>query len=280
MKLNLPKIKKINLPIINIPKTKPLPKPKVDMKALQKSVGYITDIISIVPFVRPVITGVKVGLNVAIKGESSKYLKDDQKSNSGWNMAPGGSLLQRSLNDITEGKSRTWIQENTIDLNKISLEQVNKLPPKYYPTKILPFLLQETGKNTLSRPIEMLIKPSLLPNLTRNIYKFRSTIGFNRRDSILDQGIKLAVMPQQNVLPPYTRVSIDKEIIASPTIEIQEAVSTISLSNQPQILIPKIDKFNRLINETKVIPIKIENIDMTIPIMTICGIVLILYTRR
>ena len=66
MKLNLPKIKKINLPKINIPKPQPLPKAKIDMKALQKSVGYITDIVSIVPFMRPVITGAKVGINLEL----------------------------------------------------------------------------------------------------------------------------------------------------------------------------------------------------------------------
>lgn len=234
MKLNLPKMKKINLPRITIPKLQPLPKPKVDMKALQKSVGYITDTISVIPFVRPVITGVKVGFNIATKGESGKYLKDNYKSNSGWDMAPGGALTQRFLNDSTKGKSGNWIQKNTIDWNKIGMEQINKLPAKYNPTKIIPSLIQETGKNTLSRPNEMLInKPSLLPNLTKNKYKSPYTIGENRRDSIFNQGVKLAVMPsQQNRLPTYTRVSIDKEIISSPIIELKHPINIIeSTSN-------------------------------------------------
>ena len=155
MKLNLPRISK-KLPKINIPPPRPLPKPKVDMKILQKSVGYITDVISAVPFVRPIIMGAKVGLNVLTKGESGKYLKDDQKSNSGWNMAPGGSLIQRSLNDITKGKSGDWISKNTIDIPKLSLSVINKnLPPKYNATKIIPTLLQNNDikKNTLTRPI-------------------------------------------------------------------------------------------------------------------------------
>ena len=280
MKLNLPKMKKINLPKITIPKPQLLPKPKVDMKALQKSVGYITDIISVVPFVRPIITGAKVGLNVITKGESGKYLKDDKKTNSSWDMAPGGSLLQRSLNDITKGKSGTWIQKNTIDLNKIGMEQINKLPPKYNPTKIIPSLIQETGKNTLSRPKEMLLKPSLLPNLTKPIYKNPSTIGESRRDSIFNQGVKLAVMPSnQNRLPQYSRVSIDKEIIDTPIIELKDPISTIS--KQPTItILPKIDKFNRMVDETKIISIKNENIDMTFPILTLCGICIIIYMRR
>ena len=276
MKLNLPRIKKINLPRINIPKPQPLPKPKVDMKALQKSVGYITDIISVVPFIRPIITGAKVGINIATKGESGKYLKDDQKSNSSWNMAPGGSLLQRSLNDITKGKSGGWIQKNTIDLNKIGMEQINRLPPKYNPTKIIPDLIQDKNKNTLSRPNEMKIKPSLLPVTIP--YNAPSTIGSNRFDPIFNKGIKLAVMPKNNNnLPPYTRVSLDKEPIYNPPFEMKEPVST--LSNQTQI-IPKIDKFNNLSRESEIISKKNENIDMTIPIVTIVSICFILYMRR
>ena len=56
MKNNLPRINlpKLNipkpriLPKLNIPSMQPIPKPKIDMKALQKSVGYITDAISII----------------------------------------------------------------------------------------------------------------------------------------------------------------------------------------------------------------------------------------
>ena len=79
------------------------------MPALQKATGYIVDTISIIPIVRPIMTGIKVGLNVATHGESGKYLNDNQTSNQSWNMAPGGSLIQRSLNDITKGRSGTWI---------------------------------------------------------------------------------------------------------------------------------------------------------------------------
>ena len=133
-KINLPKI---NLPQIHIPPPKPLPKPSIDMGALQKSVGYISDVISIIPIVRPIMTGVKIGLNVVTHGESSKYLKDDQKSNSLWNVAPGGALLQRSLNDTTHRKSGDWITGHTIDPIKYTMEKVNHLPTKYNPTQIV-----------------------------------------------------------------------------------------------------------------------------------------------
>lgn len=35
-----------------------------------------------------------------------------------------------------------------------------------------------------------------------------------------------------------------------------------------------------MLDETKIIPIKNENIDMTIPILTICGICIIIYMRK
>ena len=282
MKLNLPRISK-KLPKINIPPPRPLPKPKVDMKILQKSVGYITDIVSVVPFVRPILMATKVGLNVVTKGESGKYLKDDQKSNSGWNMAPGGSLIQRSLNDITKGKSGDWISKNTIDIPKLSLSVINKnLPPKYNPTKIIPTLLQNNDikKNTLTRPIEFINKPSLLPFIEQKKYIPPSTIAF-RKIPFNDTGKSIGNITKQPILPPYIPISIEKEIIKPSVIEYKEPTSTLANSYKPiQVSIPTLDKFNRIENKVVEIEQKNTNFDMTIPVVTILGICLILYIRK
>ena len=291
MKNNLPRIKlpKISvpkpsiLPKLNIPHMKPIPKPQVDMKALQKSVGYITDAISIVPFMRPVVMGSKLGLNQVTKGESSKYLKDDQKSNSSWNMAPGGALLQRSLNDITKGKSGDWITKNTIDINKIALQKINNLPPKMNPIKIIevnkPSLFQNNSnhESTLSQKIIEVKKPSLL-NLPIPIYKSPSTLSNSQSISVVP--IQPSFIPRTNMLPQYTRLSIDKTPIYSPPIEIKEPISTLGLSNQQTVIVPQIDKFNRLTKETQIVPIEKKNVDFSIPIITIIGICLIMYIRR
>ena len=288
MKNNLPRINlpKLNipkpriLPKLNIPSMQPIPKPKIDMKALQKSVGYITDAISIVPFMRPVVIGSKIGLNQVTKGESSKYLKDDQKSNSSWNMAPGGALLQRSLNDITKGKSGEWITKNTIDINKIALQKINNLPPKMNPNKIIsPSLFQDTSNNksTLSQKIIEVKKPSLI-NQSIPIYKSQSTLSSSQLISSVP--MQPSFIPKSNNLPQYTRLSIDKTPIYSPPIEIKEATSTLGSSNQQTMIVPKIDKFNRLSNETQILPVENKNIDISIPIMTILGICLIMYIRR
>ena len=288
MKNNLPRI---NLPKLNIPKPRilpnlkipsmqPIPKPKVDMKALQKSVGYITDAISIVPFMRPVVMASKIGLNQVTKGESSKYLKDDQKSNSSWNMAPGGALLQRSLNDITKGKSGDWITKNTIDINKIALQKINNLPPKMNPNKIItPSLFQDTSNNksTLSQKIIEVKKPSLI-NRSIPIYKPQSTLLSSQLISSVP--MQPSFIPKPSNLPQYTRLSIDKTPIYSPPIEIKEPISTLGSSNQQTMILPKIDKFNRLSNETQILPVENKNIDISIPIMTILGICFIMYIRR
>ena len=232
MKFNLPRISK-KLPKINIPAPRPLPKPKIDMKILQTSVGYITDAVSVVPFVRPIIMGAKIGLNIVTKGESGKYLKDDNKSNSGWNMAPGGALAQRVLNSATKGKSGDWISKHTIDLPKISLAVINKnLPPKYQPTKTIPTLLQNNNnikKNTLTRPIEFINKPSLLPFINEKKYIPPSTIAF-RKTPFIDTGKPIGNINKKPILPPYIPISIEKEIIKPSVVEYKEPISTLANS--------------------------------------------------
>ena len=284
IKLNLPKInisKPRVLPKINVPLIKPLPKPKVDMKALQKSVGYITDAISVVPFMRPVVMGSKIGLNQVTKGKSAQYLKDDQKSNSSWNMAPGGALLQRSLNDITKGKSGDWITKNTIDINKIALQKINNLPPKINPIKMItPTLFQNssTRQTTLSQKTTEVRKPSLISQPV-TVYKPPSTLASQTLNSS-NPPIRPSFIPQSNVLPEYKRLSIEKQPIYTPPVEIKEPVSTLGVSSQQTNILPKIDKFNRLTNETQIVPIQNKNIDMTIPIITILGICVIIYMKR
>ena len=276
-KINLPKI---NLPKIHIPAPKPLPKPFINMPALQKSVGYITDIISVVPIVRPIVTGVKIGLNVATKGESSKYLQDDKKSNKSWDMSSGGALLQRSLNDITNGKSGDWISGHTIDPVKIATQKINHLPPKYNPTPSIIHHSEGNGNSTLFRHTidnKNIIKPPLFETPINKIYSSPSTIEI--KDPVLVQN--KTYIPRPNILPIYTPIFTEKIPIIKPIVNIKEPVSTLSLSNQPQIIIPSVDKFNNLQNNNvKIEPIKSNNVDMTIPIISLAGILLIMLIRR
>ena len=247
------------------------------MGALQKSVGYISDVISIIPIVRPIMTGVKIGLNVVTHGESSKYLKDDQKSNSLWNITPGGALLQRSLNDATHRKSGDWITGHTIDPIKYTMEKVNHLPTKYNPTQIVHHD-EGNGNSTLFRhttTVRNIRKPPLF-QVTNKLYSPPSTIQI--KDPVQNQGY---IIQKPNILPTYTQLFNDKVPLISPIVEMKEPVSTLSKSNQQQIIIPKVDPFNNLQNNNvKIEPIKSNNVDMTIPITSLAGIFLIMFIRR
>ena len=282
-KVNLPQIHvpKVNLPQIHVPSLKPLPKPHIDMPALQKSIGYITDVISIVPVVRPILTGIKVGLNVATHGESSKYLSDNQKSNQSWNMAPGGSLIQRSLNDITKGRSGTWIDKHTIDPVKIVTQQINHLPPKYHPTPSIIHNSEGNGHSTLIQHTisnRNVIKPPLFQTTNNILYSPPSTIKV--KNPVVQNSNY--VIPKPNILPVYKPIFNEKlPVIQEPIVKIKEPVSTLSLSNQPQLIIPTTNKLNQLQpNNVIVEPIKSNKIDMTIPFISIAGILLLLFIRR
>ena len=252
------------------------------MPALQKSIGYITDAISVIPIVRPIVTGLKIGLNVATNGESSKYLKDDQKSNSSWNMAPGGALLQRSLNDITHGKSGDWISGHTIDPVKYATEKVNHLPPKYNPTQIIHHSEGNgNGNSTLFRHTissRNIIKPPLFELPTNRLYSPPSTIQI--KDPVLVQN--KSYIPKPNILPVYTPIFNEKIPIIEPIVKIKEPVSTLSLSTQHQVVVPIVDNtFNQLqTNNVKIEAVKSKNVDMTIPIMSLAGILIIMIIRR
>ena len=276
--INIPKV---NLPQIRVPSLKPLPKPHIDMPALQKSIGYIADIISVVPVVRPITTGVKIGLNLATHGESSKYLNDNQKTNKSWDMAPGGSLFQRILNDGTNGRSGTWISNPTIDPVKYATEKINHLPPKYHPTPSTIHHSEGNGSSTLFRhtfSTRNVIKPPLFQT-SNNIYSPPSTL--QNKDPVVVQNSGY-IIPKPNILPVYTPIFNEKIPIIEPIVQIKEPVSTLSLSNQPQLIIPNTDnKFNQLqTNNVKIEPVKSNSVDMTIPFMSIAGIILLMFIRR
>ena len=92
-------------PKINLPSKITIKKPDINLGILQKTIGYITASISLVPPLRPVILGVITVADLASKGKSSEYLNNGQKSNSTLNFVPGGDLVQKILNDSTKGKS-------------------------------------------------------------------------------------------------------------------------------------------------------------------------------
>ena len=99
IKINLPNLKKLSfdIPKINIPK------PKIDMKILRTSVGYIHDIIGLVPPLKYAVLGITLAADLGTNGKATTYLNDNRKSNSTLSLFPGMSLtfVPRSAASVT-----------------------------------------------------------------------------------------------------------------------------------------------------------------------------------
>ena len=123
--LRLPAPPKINIPKIHIPAPKPIhipppppihipkivippvniPKPKIDMKALQMATGIIGGVVSAIPMGKYVMMGITAAADAGTKGAASSYLNSGHATNSTLSMIPGAILAQRIANDATGGKS-------------------------------------------------------------------------------------------------------------------------------------------------------------------------------
>ena len=110
--------------LINIPAFKPLPppppprllpppppihidipKPKIDMGALQKFTGALAGAVAITPVGKLVMTGITGLADATTHGAASNYLNSGMQVNSTISMLPGGVLAQRLANDASDGKS-------------------------------------------------------------------------------------------------------------------------------------------------------------------------------
>ena len=78
----------LTFPKIKLPSKITIKKPDINLGILQKSIGYITASISLVPPLRPVVLGITTIVDLASKGKSSEYLNNGQKSNSTLNFVP------------------------------------------------------------------------------------------------------------------------------------------------------------------------------------------------
>ena len=79
----------LTFPKIKLPSKITIKKPDINLGILQKSIGYITASISLVPPLRPVVLGITTIVDLASKGKSSEYLNNGQKSNSTLNFIFG-----------------------------------------------------------------------------------------------------------------------------------------------------------------------------------------------
>ena len=153
------KIKDVTLPLkkIYIPPPKPINK-----KDLRTSIGYIHDVISIIPPLKLLTIGITSIADLATNGKATNYLDNDKKVNDTIDFLPGGSLLQRVANDSSNGKSGQFIDRYTIDNKKIFVNNITTLASK---------------KNISSDDIKKTLYDSVLP--TTSIQKIKRDFSSN-----------------------------------------------------------------------------------------------------
>ena len=157
------KIKDVTLPLkkIYIPPPKPINK-----QDLRTSLGYIHDIISIIPPLKLLTIGITSVADLATNGKATDYLDDNKKVNHTIDLLPGGGLFQRIANDSSNGKSGQFIDRYTIDNKKIFVNNITTLASK---------------KNISSDDIKKTLYDSVLP--TTSIQKIKRDFSSNTSNS-------------------------------------------------------------------------------------------------
>ena len=105
----------------------PPPKPKIDMKILQKTVGVIVGVASLYPPAKLALTAIIAVADAADKGSASNYLNSGNNTNSTLNMLPGEFLVQNVSNLATKGQTGIILAKYTPDPIRIATTDVIKI---------------------------------------------------------------------------------------------------------------------------------------------------------
>ena len=157
------KIKDVTLPLKKIYIQPPKP---INKKDLRTSIGYLHDVISIIPPFKLLTIGITSIADLATNGKATSYLDNDKKVNHTIDFLPGGSLLQRIANDSSNGKSGEFIDRYTVDNKKILVNNITTLASK---------------KNISSDDIKKTLYDSILPPTT--LQKFKREFSSNTNSS-------------------------------------------------------------------------------------------------
>ena len=122
------KIKDVTLPLQKIYITPP--KTTINKKDLRTSLGYIHDVISIIPPLKLLTIGITTIADLATNGKATNYLDNDKKVNHTIDFLPGGGLMQRIANDSSNGNSGQFIDRYTVDNKKIFVNNITTLASK------------------------------------------------------------------------------------------------------------------------------------------------------
>ena len=264
-------------PKINLPSKIIIKKPEINLGILQKTVGYITASISLIPPLRPVVLGITTVADIASKGKSSDYLNNGQKSNSTLNFVPGLDLVQKILNDGTRGKSGQFITTYTPDIKKMAIQEVGKkkLLTNYGPSggkpvtnKPLLFTKNSINEQNTIFPIndinhnyvydnktivgkkQIIYKKKLLNNIADKVIIKENALTFSKNDTT-----RMNFVRKENILPVITKDNI-----------------VVKKNPVKQTIIEDVNVIDNKIIEKK-------TIDMSIPVISSIGLLLLLFIR-
>ena len=265
-------------PKINLPSKITIKKPEINLGILQKTVGYIVASVSIIPPLRPIVLGITTVADLASKGKSSEYLNNGQKSNSTLNFVPGGDLVQKILNDSTRGKSGDFITKYSPDIKKMAIQEIDKkqLVKNYGPfginnnniPKPILFTKKSINKQNPIFPIndinnnyvynnkiiigrkQISYKPKLLNNVSdKNVIK-ENDLTFSNRDTS-----RMNYLKKENILPILTKQN-----------------SLVKKNPVKQTIVEDVNVIDNKLIEKK-------SIDMSIPVLSSIGILILLLLR-
>jgi hypothetical protein len=106
---------------------KNIPKPKIDMKALQTATGLIAGVASLTPQGKALLMVSTTIADKATGGKATAYLNNGHSTNGTLSMLPGGFLAQQVLNDASGGKSGNALAKYVPDPKKMVIHEVSTL---------------------------------------------------------------------------------------------------------------------------------------------------------
>ena len=264
-------------PKINLPSKITIKKPDINLGILQKTVGYISASISLVPPLRPIVMGITTIADIASKGKSSAYLNNGQKSNSTLNFVPGGDLVQKILNDGTKGKSGEFITKYTPDIKKMAIQEVTN---KNLLTNYGPF----GGNPVIKKPLLFTKKSIIEKNMIFPINDINTNYVYNNKT--------IVGKTQINYKPKLLNNIADKVIIKENSSTFSNNDTTRMNFLRKENILPVITKDNIVVKKNpvkhtiaediNVIDNKIiekKSIDMSIPFISSIGLILLLFLR-
>jgi len=106
---------------------KNIPKPKIDMKALQTATGIIAGVVALTPVGKALLMVSTTIADKATHGKATAYLNNGHATNGTLSMLPGGFLAQTIANDASGGKSGDALAKYVPDPKKMVIHEASTL---------------------------------------------------------------------------------------------------------------------------------------------------------